>query len=109
MNAAAIDVARAWLERKRTDNGDCRLCGSPAGVSHEPTDPCGIVAGLLTAQQQMSEAFEVLWATLVPFNERKQELFCRVCRYRDPLVDGTKLHDDNCPLLALAKAFEVIA
>jgi hypothetical protein len=40
----------------------------------------------------------------VPFNERKQEFFCRACRYHDPLGDaGGKLHDDDCPLRAFEK------
>ncbi len=56
---------------------------------------------------EMSATFEVLYGTLVDFNERKQEFFCKVCRYRDPLgPDGNKLHDDNCPLLEMAKAVE---
>jgi hypothetical protein len=53
---AAIEVARQWLARQRADNrdpmldeGDCRLCGRPAGEGHELTDPCGIVANLLAA------------------------------------------------------------
>lgn len=47
------------------------------------------------------EAFEVLRGHLVRFNERTQEFFCTVCRYRDPLgPDGNQLHDDNCVLLA---------
>jgi hypothetical protein len=57
---------------------------------------------------EMRACFEVLYGTLVDFNERKQEFFCKVCRYRDPLgPDGNKLHDDNCPLLEMAKACEV--
>lgn len=42
---------------------------------------------------------------LVDFNERKQEFWCRVCRYRDPLgPSGDKLHDDNCPYRAFVQA-----
>lgn len=55
--AAAIETARAWLDRQivkdgrepELDEGDCRQCGAPAGEPHEPTDPCGIVAALLAA------------------------------------------------------------
>jgi hypothetical protein len=57
---------------------------------------------------EMRACFEVLYGTLVTFNERKQEFFCTVCRYRDPLgPDGNKLHDDACPVLEMAKACEV--
>jgi hypothetical protein len=53
-------------------------------------------------------AFEVLYGTLVPFNERKQESFCRVCRYHDPLgPDGNRLHDEACPLMELHRAIHV--
>lgn len=38
------------------------------------------------------------------FNERTQEWWCRVCRYKDPL--GTKLHDDACPIYELHGAWE---
>lgn len=55
----------------------------------------------------VTESIAVLRSTLVPFNERKQEFYCYVCRYRDPLgPDGNKLHDDNCPLLAVLTALE---
>jgi hypothetical protein len=54
--ATAIEMARQWLARQRADNrepmldeGDCCICGRPAGEGHEPTDPCGIVANLLAA------------------------------------------------------------
>ena len=44
----------------------------------------------------------MLVARLIGFNEAKQELYCRICRYRDPLgPDGHKLHDDDCELLAV--------
>jgi hypothetical protein len=39
-------LARSWLERKR-DGPECAICGAPENTDHEPTDPCGIVAGLL--------------------------------------------------------------
>jgi hypothetical protein len=56
---------------------------------------------------KLAEAAYVLNGTMVPFNEGKQEFFCRVCRYRDPLgPDGGKLHDDNCPLLELLNICE---
>ncbi len=59
-----------------------------------------------TSIEAIRNAYEVLYSALVTFIERKQELFCTVCRYRDPLVDGNKLHDDHCPLRALWSAIE---
>jgi len=38
------------------------------------------------------------------FSERKQELSCRVCRYKDPL--GMKLHDPDCCIYELHGAWE---
>jgi hypothetical protein len=56
---------------------------------------------------KLVEAVYVLNGTLVSFNEGKQEFFCRVCRYRDPLgPDGNKLHDDACPLFELLERCE---
>lgn len=60
-NAEAI--ARAWLDRQIVrdgrepllDEGDCRLCGSPAGEGHEPTDPCGVVSELLRELERVSK------------------------------------------------------
>lgn len=55
-------IARQWLDRQVADAGDdlldpgdCRCCGHPAGVDHEPTDPCGIIAGLLAALSAQGE------------------------------------------------------
>ena len=46
---------------------------------------------------------------IVDFNERKQEFFCRACRYRDPLgPDGNKLHDDNCPWVEFVRSFGLL-
>lgn len=57
--------------------------------------------------RDLKTAWQLLRASLVPFNERKQEFFCRVCRYRDPLgPDGNKLHDDDCLVLAMSNAME---
>ena len=56
---------------------------------------------------RLKELIRVLNSTLVPFSERKQEFFCTVCRYRDPLgPDGNKLHADNCPLAAVMDAID---
>ena len=38
------------------------------------------------------------------FNERKQEAWCQVCRYKDPLSE--KLHDPECPIYELHGAWE---
>ena len=38
------------------------------------------------------------------FNERKQELSCRLCRYKDPI--GLKLHDPDCAIYELHGAWE---
>lgn len=72
---SADTVAREWLERQKADNGDdlldegdCRMCGQPAGEGHEPTDPCGIVAGLLDlliAQQTARETTTFDWLPAV--------------------------------------------
>lgn len=56
--------------------------------------------------QGLIDLFKRLEDRLVPFNERRQELWCSVCRYRDPLIDGGKLHADDCPLLMLNNALE---
>jgi hypothetical protein len=40
---------------------------------------------------------------VIYFSEGKQQFSCSVCRYRDPLVDGTKLHSDNCVYRALER------
>ncbi len=54
LEGRSSDLARAWLARQKAtakddmlDEGDCRCCGRPAGMGHEPTDPCGIIAALL--------------------------------------------------------------
>jgi hypothetical protein len=54
--------------------------------------PVPAIAALVLEATAAAEAMN-----LVDFNERKQEFWCRVCRYRDPLHGGSKLHDDNCP------------
>ena len=54
--------------------------------------------------EQAQKAAEAL--RIVDFNERKQEFFCRACRYRDPLIDGNKLHDDNCPWVEYVHEFK---
>lgn len=54
--------------------------------------------------EALKEALEA--CRVVDFHERKQEFFCRVCRYRDPLVNGTKLHDDSCPWLEVVTIME---
>lgn len=51
---------------------------------------------------EMRVEWNALYSTLTPFNERKQESFCRVCRYRD----DTMLHDPNCPLRGFDKLFD---
>ena len=55
-------LAERWLERQKAtsgddclDEGDCRMCGTPTGESHEPTDPCGIISGLLAALARQGE------------------------------------------------------
>lgn len=64
-------------------------------------------AGYEAGTAEIAQAFAVLRGTLVPFNERTQEFFCKVCRYRDPLgPDGNKLHDDHCPFLAVLDLLE---
>lgn len=62
----AEERARQWLERQRAtnaddllDEGDCRFCGAAAGEWHEPTDPCGIVAGLLVVRQAANPELHV--------------------------------------------------
>jgi hypothetical protein len=47
MTDDAIDLAKWWLARQRVD-GECYTCGAKSNERHEPPDPCGIVAGLLT-------------------------------------------------------------
>lgn len=75
--------------------------GEAAVLVPAPPEPLSL-RGLKTALQ-------LLRGTLVSFHEGKQEFFCRVCRYRDPLGPaGTKLHDDNCPLLVVETEFEAI-
>jgi hypothetical protein len=63
---SAVENARAWLDRQivtdgrepMLDQGDCRLCGRPSGEGHEPTDPCGIVARLLTLPAEAQEPWQ---------------------------------------------------
>ena len=58
--------AQQWLDRQivpdgsepMLDEGDCRLCGAPAGEGHEPTDPCGIVADLLAENRALRVILE---------------------------------------------------
>jgi hypothetical protein len=59
------------------------------------------IARLVQEVQTAAEALRI-----VDFNERKQEFFCRACRYRDPLVDGNRLHDDNCPWVEYVQTFK---
>ena len=55
----------------------------------------------------LAKAFAPFRAWFVPFNEHKQAFYCRVCLFHDPLgPDGTKLHDDNCPMLAMIGLLE---
>lgn len=57
-----VQLAQRWLSRQVAtavddclDEGDCRCCGHPTGEGHEPTDPCGIVAGLLSRVEQVDK------------------------------------------------------
>lgn len=54
--------------------------------------------------QRLHEAIQAVIRDTRDFNERKQEVRCRVCRYKDPL--GTKLHDPDCPIYELHTAWE---
>lgn len=47
----AVKTAKAWLERRRLDAEGCSVCGAAANEHHEPTDPCGIVAGLVAERE----------------------------------------------------------
>lgn len=58
--------------------------------------------------QPLREAAERLVHRLYGFNEKTQTIWCSVCRYRDPLVDGTKLHADDCPLFAFHAALDAL-
>jgi hypothetical protein len=101
----------------------------PEPSTERPPDPAGRLllnaygrecydAGRQSAKAELVSALRALLVKaehrfralgLVDFNERKQEFFCRVCRYRDPLSDGEKLHDDRCPYLAVVAAFNELA
>ena len=66
-----IQIARQWLNRQRADKGEdcldegeCRMCGAPAGEPHEATDPCGIITGLL-AEFATAEASQAALVALV--------------------------------------------
>jgi len=60
----------------------------------------------LDTLRELNTAFQLIRGSVITFSERKQEFFCTICRYRDPLVDGTKLHDDDCMILAASSALE---
>lgn len=73
---------------------------SPLPVTTAPTNEA--VPSLAELVVEATTAAEAM--RLVDFSERKQEFFCRVCRYKDPLHNGTKLHDDDCPYKAFVEA-----
>jgi hypothetical protein len=75
----------------------CPDCSRSATVIH--SDPAVPVSALRAICEKAERAFRALH--LVDFNERTQEFFCRVCRYRDPLLDGEKLHADHCDYVAV--------
>lgn len=54
--------------------------------------------------QRLQEAIQCVIRETRGFNERKQESWCKVCRYKDPL--HTKLHDPDCPIYELHGAWE---
>lgn len=53
---------------------------------------------------RLREAIELVLARQVDFNEKKQEFFCRACRYRDPI--GERLHHPSCSIYELHAAYE---
>lgn len=84
-STSAQAIAEEWLRRQVAtehddllDEGDCRTCGHPAGEGHEPTDPCGIVAGLLDAlhvsERQRGELQRSWDAVLVQARGRTREV-----------------------------------
>jgi hypothetical protein len=58
----------------------------------------------LPIPQRLHAAIQAVIRETRGFNERKQEAWCRICRYKDPL--GTKLHDSDCPIYELHAAWE---
>lgn len=54
--------------------------------------------------QRLHAAIQCVIRETRGFSERKQEAWCRVCRYKDPL--GMKLHDPNCSIYELHGAWE---
>jgi hypothetical protein len=62
------------------------------------------MSALLAKVQSVQAAAEAL--RIVDFNERQQRFYCRACRYRDPLVNGNKLHDDDCPWVHYVQSFK---
>lgn len=61
-------------------------------------------AASLRIPQRLHEAIQCVIRETRGFNERKQEAWCRVCHYKDPL--GMKLHDPNCSIYELHAAWE---
>jgi hypothetical protein len=67
-----------------------------------PPIPASVDASAL--EQRLRSAIQCVIRETRGFNERKQEAWCRVCRYKDPL--HTKLHDPDCPIYELHGAWE---
>ena len=86
-----VRIAEEWLKRQKAtngddllDEGDCRFCGRPNGEGHEPTDPCGIVAGLLGRLHEQAQEIERVNALLrvTTGHEGDGSIACGHCGHR---------------------------
>lgn len=76
-------VVRAWVE--------CPECIEKSEGNFSTTIP-----------QRLHEAIQRVINATRSFDERRQEIWCRVCRYKDE----TALHDPTCPIYELHDAWE---
>lgn len=85
-----FDVARAAIK------------ASEAALADPPVPSSG--PSFAAQFPQLHAAIQCVIRETRGFSERKQEAWCQICRYEDPL--GTRLHDPNCSIYELHGAWE---
>ena len=115
-DADPVALAREWLERQRARprylppvkygahvKGTCRTCGALPNSPHEPTDPCGIVAGLLVEierlREKVDEANGDMRSAAQDAGDLAQALWSRVNQGDIPWDAGNDIAAEFCGLL----------
>jgi len=94
----------AYLEMLDAYVGDV----GDVGVKDHWLSRLGTIESEPSAIDVLIQANDALLEHFIGFHEGKQRFFCKVCRYRDPLWEGTKLHADECVIYKMHAALDKV-